>query len=55
LKPPISGAFQNYFVDEMGSPIRSEIWACLAPANPQLAARMAWMDASMDHTGGEGR
>ncbi len=55
LKPPISGAFQNYFVDEMGSPIRSEIWACLAPANPQLAAQMAWMDASMDHTGGEGR
>ena len=55
LKPPISGAFQNYFIDEMGSPIRSEIWACLAPANPQLAAQMAWMDASMDHTGGEGR
>lgn len=55
LKPPISGAFQNYYVDEMGSPIRSEIWACLSPADPQLAARMAWMDASLDHAGGEGR
>jgi len=55
LKPPISGAFQNYYVDEMGSPIRSEIWACLSPADPQLAARMAWMDSSLDHTGGEGR
>jgi ADP-ribosylglycohydrolase len=55
LKPPISGAFQNYWVDEMGSPIRSEIWACLAPGDPQLAASMAWMDSSMDHTGGEGR
>jgi len=55
LKPPISGAFQNYFVDEMGSPIRSEIWACVAPGDPQLAASLAWMDSSMDHTGGEGR
>jgi len=55
LKPPISGAFQNYWVDEMGSPIRSEIWACVAPGDPQLAASMAWMDSSMDHTGGEGR
>jgi len=55
LKPPISGAFQNYYVDEMGSPIRSEIWACVSPADPQLAARMAWMDSSLDHTGGEGR
>jgi len=55
LRPPISGAFQNYYVDEMGSPIRSEIWACVSPADPQLAARMAWMDSSLDHTGGEGR
>ncbi|MCX7917099.1 MAG: ADP-ribosylglycohydrolase family protein [bacterium] len=54
LKPPISGAFQNYFVDEMGSPIRSEIWACVAPADPQLAAYLAWMDSSLDHAGGEG-
>lgn len=55
LKPPISGAFQNYFVDEMGSPIRSEIWACVCPGDPELAASLAWMDSSMDHTGGEGR
>jgi len=54
LRPPISGAFQNYFVDEMGSPIRSEIWACVAPGDPQLAATMAWMDSCMDHAGGEG-
>lgn len=25
LMPPITGCFENYFVDEMGSPIRSEI------------------------------
>ena len=41
LRPPIAGCFENYFVDEMGSPIRSEIWACLYPGDPQTAVRMA--------------
>jgi ADP-ribosylglycohydrolase len=54
LKPPIAGCFENYFVDEMGSPIRSEIWACLHPGDPQAAARMAWKDSAVDHAGGEG-
>ena len=54
LRPPISGCFENYFVDEMGSPIRSEVWACVAPGNPQLAAAMAWKDSVLDHAGGQG-
>ncbi|MCI0515492.1 ADP-ribosylglycohydrolase family protein [candidate division KSB1 bacterium] len=54
LRPPIAGCFENYFVDEMGAPIRSEIWACLHPADPQAAARLAWKDACLDHAGGEG-
>ena len=54
LRPPVSGWFENYYVDEMGSPIRSEIWACVAPADPQRAAALAWMDSAMDHAGGEG-
>jgi ADP-ribosylglycohydrolase len=54
LRPPMAGCFENYFVDEMGSPIRSEIWACLHPGNPQAAARMAWKDSAVDHAGGEG-
>jgi ADP-ribosylglycohydrolase len=54
LRPPVAGCFENYFVDEMGSPIRSEIWACLHPADPQAAARMAWKDSALDHAGGEG-
>ena len=54
LRPPISGCFENYYVDEMGSPIRSEIWACTAPADPQLAAARAWKDSVLDHAGGEG-
>jgi len=54
LRPPVSGCFENYFLDEMGSPIRSEIWACLHPGHPQAAARMAWKDSALDHAGGEG-
>jgi ADP-ribosylglycohydrolase len=54
LRPPVAGCFENYFVDEMGSPIRSEIWACLHPGDPQSAARMAWKDSAVDHAGGEG-
>ncbi len=54
LLPPVSGCFENYYVDEMGSPIRSEIWACTAPADPQLAAARAWKDSALDHAGGEG-
>jgi len=54
LMPPVSGWFENYYVDEMGSAIRSELWACLYPAEPEVAAAMAWMDSCLDHAGGEG-
>jgi len=54
LRPPVAGCFENYFVDEMGSPIRSEIWAVLHAGDPQAAARMAWKDSALDHAGGEG-
>jgi hypothetical protein len=54
LRPPVAGCFENFYVDNMGSPIRSEIWACLHPADPQAAARMAWKDSAVDHAGGEG-
>lgn len=54
LKPPVSGWFGNPFTDCMGSPIRSEIWAMVAPAAPAIAAQYAWQDAIVDHAGGEG-
>lgn len=54
LAPPVSGAYNNWYVDCEGSPIRSEIWAMVAPAAPELAARYAYMDAIIDHAGGEG-
>lgn len=54
LRPPVAGCFENYFVDEEGSPIRSEIWACLHAGDPQAAAEAAWADSAVDHAGGEG-
>ena len=43
------GTFENNFVSGMGSPIRSEIWACLFPGDPASAAYYAALDASLDH------
>ncbi len=48
---PHSGAFDNVFTDGMGAAIRSEIWALLAPGDPVTAARLARIDASVDHAG----
>ena len=53
LLPPVSGAYNNWFKDCMGCPIRSEIWACIAPGAPRIAARYAYEDAICDHAGGE--
>ena len=51
---PLSGSFNNFFTDCMGSPIRSEIWAVICAGMPDLAAYYAYHDASVDHAGGEG-
>jgi ADP-ribosylglycohydrolase len=53
LIPPVSGWYNNAFRDCMGSPIRSEIWACIAPGMPDVAAHYAWHDAVVDHAMGE--
>lgn len=52
LKPPLTGSYNNHYYKEgMGAPIRAEIWACLAPGEPQLAAELAAKDACLDHEG----
>ena len=51
LQPPLSGLVDNTYKDSCGCYIRSEIWACLAPGNPELAARYAYEDAIVDHEG----
>lgn len=51
LRPPDSGAFDNWYQGGMGAAIRSELWACLAPGDPERAAAYAEVDASIDHAG----
>lgn len=49
--PPLSGHIHNIFGHSCGAFIRSEIWACLAPGNPDIAVRYAYEDAIVDHFG----
>ncbi len=52
IYPPESGRFCNdFYVEGMGCPIRSEIWACLFPAQPAKAADMSVRDGVLDHEG----
>lgn len=51
LKAPATGAYDNPFTRGMGAAIRTELWACLAPGHPEVAARYAYEDACMDHAG----
>ncbi len=55
LLPPLSGHYDNAkWRTSNGAWIRSEIWACLAPGCPGLAARLAREDACVDHGADEG-
>ncbi len=54
LPPPWSGTMANDWKHSCGAFIRSEIWACIAPGRPELAARRALEDAIVDHGDGEG-
>ena len=54
LIPPISGDYQNTWKDSNGAWIRTEVWACMAPGCPALAAKYAMEDAKVDHGAGEG-
>lgn len=55
LLPPLSGSINNEEMHSCGAFIRSEIWACIAPGNPDIAVKYAYNDAILDHGGnGEG-
>lgn len=54
LLPPLSGDYENNWRDSNGAWIRTEIWASLAPACPDIAAKYAIEDAMVDHGAGEG-
>ncbi len=50
LVPPVTGAFNNWWISGMGATIRSEIWGMIAPGMPDIAAAYAYLDASTDHS-----
>ncbi len=54
LQPPLSGTLHNLYRHSCGAYIRSEIWACVCPGRPDLAARYCFEDAILDHGNGEG-
>jgi hypothetical protein len=54
LLPPLSGDYENTWKDSNGAWIRTEVWACMAPAAPDAAIRYAREDACVDHGAGEG-
>ena len=49
IAPPASGWYNNHNKDSCGCFIRSELWACLAPGQPDLAVKYAYEDAICDH------
>lgn len=54
LIPPLAADADNTWSHSNGAWIRTEIWACTAPAIPTLAAKHAIEDAKVDHGAGEG-
>ncbi len=51
LRPPHTGSYDNWYTNGEGAAIRSELWACLAAGDPDLAAAYAFEDACFDHAG----
>jgi ADP-ribosylglycohydrolase len=51
LHAPESGSHDNWYTCGEGAVIRTEIWACLAAGDPELAAQYAYEDACVDHAG----
>lgn len=54
IQPPISGEAFNSWKNSNGAWIRTEIWASLAPAAPDVAMKYAYEDACVDHGAAEG-
>ena len=51
IEAPHTGSFDNWFACGEGAAIRSELWACLAPGDPDLAGHYCYEDACFDHAG----